>query len=163
MQNCSTLDIQHIMRIFCRQLSQMICPSLCETQKWLTAKAIQNKELSIRCHQNLYLQCGNVVKRHKLKTWHKGPKPLVTAGIGGGGDGCHGAAPEVTLYQNKKIKKEALTCLWDCTHFRSHEILFETRYLLDKALRWPFWCLTIQNACGHVSVENTVLLALLKV
>ena len=48
--------------------------------------------------QNPYLQCRDVIVWDKLEAWHEGAETFVTAGVCGAGDGCHGAAPEVSLW-----------------------------------------------------------------
>lgn len=45
----------------------------------------------------LYLQRWDVIVRDNLKAGHVGAEAFIAAGVGGAGDGSHGAAPEVSI------------------------------------------------------------------
>lgn len=51
----------------------------------------------LKIPKKLYLQCRDVIVWDELEAWHEGAETIVTAGICGAGDGCHGAAPEVSI------------------------------------------------------------------
>lgn len=59
-------------------------------------KPLKETQWSQNSH-TLYLQRWDVIVWDELKARHVGAKTFITTGVRRAGDGCHSAAPEVSL------------------------------------------------------------------